>query len=280
MQKKLNTREIQLEEKKILDCVVDLLDKNNLKYSLCAGTLLGAIRHKGFIPWDDDIDIMMPRSDYDKLQKILKNTSNILGDDLYFHSLELKNSNMPFTKVYNHNIRAYDWRYNDKYEKYLWIDIFPIDGFPDNVGECKKWFAKRNKIKKMFMYSKMNPKFLFYKKEYIKNIIKGLFKIISILIPKNYYAKKIISLTKEYPYEASKYTGCFVWGYGPQERMKKEDFENYIDVEFEGSKYKGIKEYDKYLTNLYKDYMQLPPEEKRVTHSFEAWGVENEKNKK
>ena len=280
MEKYLNTREIQLEEKKILDHVVEFLDKNNIRYSLCGGTLLGAIRHKGFIPWDDDIDIFIPRPEYDKLQEMIKKDNSILGNNLYFHSVESNNSNMPFTKVYNHNIRAYDWRYNDKYEKYLWIDIFPIDGFPENNEECKKWFKNRNKTKKMFMYSKMTSKFMFHKKEYLKNIAKIIIKFIAKILPKDYYAKKIISLGKKYPYETSKYAGCYVWGYGPQEKMKKEDYEKYIDVEFEGTKYKGLKEYDKYLTNLYKDYMQLPPEEKRVTHSFKAWRVEDEKNKK
>ena len=172
MKKYLNTREIQLEEKKILDQVVEFLDKNDLKYSLCAGTLLGAIRHKGFIPWDDDIDIMMSRPEYNKLQELIKNNSNILGDNLYFHSVELHNLNMPFTKVYNHNVEINDWRYNDIYEKYLWIDIFPIDGFPDNVGECKKWFEKRNSIKKILAYRKMSNKFILSKKNIlIKTVI-------------------------------------------------------------------------------------------------------------
>ena len=132
----------------------------------------------------------------------------------------------------------------------------------------------------MYMYSKTTSKFLFHKKEYLKNIAKIIIKFIATIFPKKNYAKKIISLGKKYPYETSKYTGCYVWGYGPQEKMKKEDYEKYIDVEFEGTKYKGLKEYDKYLTNLYKDYMQLPPEEKRVTHSFKAWRVEDEKIKK
>ena len=280
MKKILNTREIQLEEKKILDEVINFLNENNLKYFLCGGTLLGAIRHKGFIPWDDDIDIAMPRPDYQKLQELINNNSNILGGELFFHSIESKNLNMPFTKVYNHNIEINDWRYNDEYEKYLWIDIFPIDGFPENDNECKIWFKKRNFIKKMLGYRKMSNEFILSKKNVIKKINILLIKYLSKLIPENYYAKKIISLTKKYTYETSKYVGCFVWGYGPQERMTKEDCEEYIDVEFEGSKYKGLKTYDKYLTNIYKDYMQLPPEEKRVTHSFKAWRVEDEEVKK
>lgn len=280
MKETLSAREIQLEEKKILDQVVVFLEKNKLNYFLCGGTLLGAIRHKGFIPWDDDIDIAMPRPDYDKMQKLINNNNNILGKRLYFHSIESKNLNMPFTKVYNHDIEIYDWRYKDKYEKYLWIDIFPIDGFPENDDECKKWFKKRNNYRKIMLYKKMSNEFIFSKKGIIKKLIKFILKYFSKIFPENFLSKKIISLTKKYSYETSKYTGCYVWGYGPQEKMKKEDYEKYIDVEFEGAKYKGIKEYDKYLTNLYKDYMQLPPEEKRVTHNFKAWRIEDEKDKK
>ena len=275
MNENLNIREIQQEEKKILDNVVKILNNNNLRYFLCGGTLLGAVRHKGFIPWDDDIDIAMPRPDYDKLQQLLIKNKIECPNKLSFHSLSLKNLNFPFIKVYNHCIEIYDYRYEDRFEKYLWIDIFPIDGFPESNKECIKWFKKRNKYKKMLGYRKMSNKFIFEnKKNLLKNITKFVFKYICKIIPENFFAKKIDKLSKKYPYDSSRYAGCFSWGYGPQEKMEKKEFEEYIDVEFEESIYKSIKNYDLYLTNLYGDYMTLPPEDKRVTHSFEAWRVE------
>ena len=279
MHKFLNTKEIQYEEKKILDEVVNFLNKNKINYFLCGGSLLGAIRHKGFIPWDDDIDIAIPRPDYNKLQELIKK-NNILSESLYFHSYELGNLNMPFTKVYNHSIEIYDWRYTDKYEKYLWVDIFPVDGMPDTDDETIKLFKKRDFWKKILSYRKMSLKCIFMNKNVFTNILKYLLKIIFLILPEKFLPKKIINLNK-CNYVDSSYTGVYTWGYGPRERMKKEIFEEYILVDFEGTKYNGLKNYDKYLTNVYGDYMKLPPKEKRITHSFKAWRVdENEKENK
>lgn len=275
---KLKHNEIQLEEKRILDEVVNFLNKNRIKYCLFGGTLLGAIRHQGFIPWDDDIDIAIPRPDYDKLQNIIKN-NNKLGNNLYFHSYELKNLNMPFTKVYNYNIEIFDWRYKDKYEKYLWIDIFPIDGLPSDEKENILLFKKRDRLKKIMMYRKMSIKYMFINKEKVlKNIIKFIIKIIYSILPERLITSKIIELNKN-NYEDCEYAGNLVWGYGVKERMDKKIFEEYIDVEFEGSTFKGLANYDKYLTNIYGDYMTLPPVDKRITHNFEAWRIDDEKDK-
>lgn len=276
MRSKLSTREIQLAEKEMLDAVVKILDKNDLEYYLIGGTLLGAIRHKGFIPWDDDIDIAMPRKDYDKLQKIISKNKNILGDNLYFHSLELGNLNFPFTKVYNHDILVRDWRYNDKYEKYLWIDIFPIDGLPSNDEECNKMYKNASFYKKLLAYRKSTLKFLFHNKKKLPlNILKMFIKIFLNIIPSKVILNGFMKQIKKYPYDKCSYVGNFVWGYGPNEKMKKECLK-YINVEFEGSIYKGLKNYDEYLSSLYGDYMKLPPEDKRVTHNFEAWKVKDE----
>ena len=278
MKKYLTSREAQLEEKNILDRVVNILDKYNLRYFLIYGTLLGAIRHKGFIPWDDDIDIAMPRPDYEKLQEIVRNDKELLGNNMYFHSYELGNLNMPYTKVYNYNIRIDDWRYNDKYEKYLWIDIFPIDGFPSDDKKVEKMFKKASRWRKILMYRKMVFKFLLSQKSFYKNVLKFFSKIIFSIFPSRFASKRIISINKKNKYEDCDFVGDFVWGDGPQEKVEKYLYEEYIDVEFEGSKYKGLKHYDKYLSKTYGDYMKLPPEEKRKTHSFKAWRVnENEK---
>lgn len=277
MKNEFTVREIQLEEKKILDSVVKFLDENNLKYSLAGGTFLGAVRHKGFIPWDDDIDIFLPRPDYDRLQKLLKKGS-VLDDHLYFHSLELKNLNMPFTKVYNHDIFINDWRYNDKYEKYLWIDIFPLDGLPEDDTECEKIYRKKKFYNKFLMHRKTSNKAIFNDKRIIKNLIKLLIKWILLLIPESFWAKRIVKLTKKNDYAKSKYVGNIVWGLGPKERTLKAETEDLTKIEFEGDLYNSFSDYDKYLTSIYGDYMSLPPVEKRVTHNFVAWRNKNEKN--
>ena len=279
MRNYLKLSEIQLEEKKILDEVVKFLDNNKIKYFLTYGTLIGAIRHKGFIPWDDDIDIAVPRDDYDRLVSLFKDNSNLLGNNLYFHSFELGNLNMPFAKVYNRDIEVYDWSYNEKAEKNLWIDIFPIDGYPESDDEFIKWNKKKLRLKSLILYRKMTLKrILKNKKKIIFVLPKILLKIVLNILPERFLSKKIVKLTEKYPYDKSKYAGCYVWSSNLGEKMLKKDFEEYTKVDFEGSKYNALKKYDKYLSQVYGDYMTLPPEEKRITHNFKAWRVdENEK---
>ena len=279
----LSTREIQLEEKKILDQVVKILNDNKLNYFLCGGTLLGSIRHEGFIPWDDDIDIAMPRPDHDKLQELLKEEKIVTSNDLLSHSITLNNLNLYFTKVYNHKIRIYDYRYKDFYEKYLWIDIFPIDFIPSDEKKCKKLFKKRKILQKILMIRKMSIKYIFQnKKRFLINIFKLFLKILLLILPEKFITQLIYNLIKKDTKNSSKYAGNIAWKIGMKERMNKEIFDEYEFLDFEGSKYRGLKKYNEFLINIYGDYMTLPPEDKRVTHSFEAWRVEenDEENKK
>lgn len=273
----LTTREIQLAEKDILQETINFLNKHNLRYSICGGTLIGAVRHEGFIPWDDDIDICMPRPDYDKLQKTLQKEGNQLSQKRFFHSVELHNLNMPFTKVYDYGIQIEDERYHDKYEKYLWIDIFPIDGLPSDDKQCQRHFQYQRFYRQFIMRRKMSWSYMLKNRPMvIRNFAKTIYKIIALLPPAAFWSKRIIKLARKYSYAQNETVGCFSWGYGPRERMPKKVAEEYIDLDFEGMKVKGFKNYDLVLTNIYGDYMQLPPVEKRITHSFKAWKVDRD----
>ena len=278
MSKLLTKKEIQKEELAILKDVIKFMDDNNLNYSLAGGTLLGAIRHKGFIPWDDDIDLLMSRNEYDKFLKLFKENNNISGTSLYVHSNELNNLNLPYTKVYNKNIFAHDERFNDKYEKYLWIDIFPLDGFSDDIKECEKIYNKKQLYRRLLLIRKSTFNYIFTNsKNIIKMIGKLFIKLLLHLLPSSYFANRITKLAKNYSYDDSRYVGNISWGYGLKERIDKKLYEELILMKFEDIKAKGYKEYDKILTEVYGDYMTLPPEEERKTHDFEAWRIENEK---
>ena len=102
-------------------------------------------------------------------------------------------------------------------------------------------------------------------------ITKVIAKIIVSFLPCKFYTKKINELSKRYKYDESKNVGCLVWGYGPQEAMDKEKAEKYINLKFENIEVCGLESYDSYLTNLYKDYMELPPIEKRADHNIKVW---------
>ena len=129
---KLDNTEVKKYILNILCEFAAFCDQNGLRYYLSGGTLLGAVRHKGFIPWDDDIDVMMPRNEFEKLEKILNEKK--IAENLSFISYDNGNMHYPFGKVINTNIKIDDSCVKDKLEQYLWIDIFPMDGIPESVS--------------------------------------------------------------------------------------------------------------------------------------------------
>ena len=259
--------------KEIRECSLDILifiDKvckeQNLKYYLAAGTLLGAIRHKGFIPWDDDIDIMMPREDYEKLIQIFpKNTKY---DFLTFHNTP----NIPY--AFGKIIDSRTIKNEPLRRKYqvigVDIDVFPIDNYPDNLEEAKVWC---NKIKKV------QHKIASIISECTKrNHIVHTF-IISLYFSFNYFLDfigitsvrkcilKLDSLANKYNNISTNYCGiAAIAAYGIKKRNRKIIFSESIEADFEGHKFPIPIGYDEYLTDYYGDYMKLPPIEKRKTH--------------
>ena len=262
----LSLKEIQKEELKILETTVKFLDEHNLEYYLCSGTLLGAVRHKGFIPWDDDIDIAMPRPDYDKLLELAKHER--ISNNMRIVSWDLKNSKLPFAKVINEDIEI---KSLSKLDNNLWIDIFVIDGLPDSEEEVNKHY-KNMLFQKGLIYLKTNSfKDIMKEKKNIKNrLLKVFLKPFASLIPISFSSKKIIKLAKKYDFNKSKNVGVVIWGDGTQEKMSKKDLVSDY-VEFEGKKFKAYKDYDKYLKRTYGDYMKLPKEEDRQCHYIEAY---------
>ena len=254
----LSLREIQLEELNLLKKTVQYFHENNIRYFLDGGTLLGAIRHKGFIPWDDDIDIGVPRPDFEKFIELIKRDNKL---DVTYS--ELHNSPFPFAKVINKNILLENS--HDVESNYLWIDIFPFDGASSNRNKFK---IQRLKI--LFLTTMIHIKYwkiALRKKAFFKDLIKILLKPISFFInPKN-----LINLAIKYDFDTAEKAGNIVWGRGFPSIVEKTSFDKYIDVEFEGIKFKTIKNYDKYLSNLYGDYMKIPEEQDRVTHLFKAY---------
>lgn len=272
----LSNKEIQTEDAKMLKTIIEYCNKHNITYYLCGGTLLGAIRHKGFIPWDDDIDIIMPRPEYDKFEKLVKK-DNYKIEELEINAFEFGNLNKPFIKVNNPNIIIDNHFLEDEYEKNLWIDIFPMDGLPEDDEKCKKIFRKSLFLRKVLSMITVKDSVII--KE-TKNKATMPAKFLVRIFLRNEFgyrliSKKIIKNSKKYQYDKCEYVGGSLWGYGPQERMKKENMKSII-VEFEGIKANTFACYDEYLTNLYGDYMQLPPVEKRIVHNIKAYKIKEQ----
>lgn len=265
--KKLNSHEIKNCELNILKAFDNFAKKNDLNYCLAYGTLLGSIRHKGFIPWDDDIDIFMLRKDYDRLLKLMEKNNNVIAENIRFESYETSNYYYPFAKVCDS--RTITICPNTPYNESLWIDIFPLD----NVSEKSKINFLKIKIYQKMIISKLTVKYNGWV-PYYKHIIKKIIKFLSFPIPIRYFTKKIIKTAKKDNYDiTSKMVGDICWGSidGSSVRIPSAYFEKFTDGIFENYNFPIISQYHEYLTLQYGDYMKLPPEDKRITHSIDAY---------
>lgn len=250
-------------ELEIMDEFVRICNKYNLTYFLYGGTLLGAVRHKGFIPWDDDLDLAMPRKDYEKFIEVAKNELNSKFELDNYHTNKLCYLN--FSKIRNKNtILVQDFQ-KDNYEgpKGIWIDIFPLDNAKKEEGKLQSLRIIFIKAMRSIAHYKSNI-YLGNNKIKLKKVLGKIFGIIPLntllsiqdtLMKKN--AKKeteyFISIASQYNYK--------------KQTMKKDIFIPAKELEFEGRKYKVPNNYTYFLERIYGDYMKLPPKEKRITHN-------------
>ena len=263
---KLNLQEIHSLEFEMLKRFVSVCENNHLNYYLAGGTLLGAIRHKGFIPWDDDIDILMPRNDYDRFVEISKKIS--LGEYYHVSSFENNDLNYPFCKIFDTRTEIIKKYVNDDTEQSLWIDILPTDGLPDDNREVKAIFSKSLLARKLLKIKKSKTS---QGTTTLKKIIKPILKFLLIPVSIKTIVSYIDKLSRTYSINDCLYVGGIAMGYGVNEKMPKKEFLNPVKVEFEGLIVNAPSCWDFYLKSLYGDYMQLPPEEDRVAHPMEIW---------
>ena len=260
--RKLDLKEIKEKELNLLLELDTICKANNICYTLAGGTLLGAIRHKGFIPWDDDIDICMPRDDYERFLHIMKSYK----ENEFIQCDDIEKAGYPFAKFADKSTRIV----NDLEYNHIWLDVLPADGLPEDEGELGEIYKKCNKYRDYWSFSIgcENGVASSSLKRLIKKIVKPFFMIFNRV----YWAKKLDNYAQKYKIEDSDYMGIVSWGlYGPGERIKKKEYYNFVEVEFEGHLFPAPGCWHEYLTGIYGDYMTLPPEEKRVSHDIEAY---------
>lgn len=263
--------DIQKAEVNILGKTIDFLNLNDIEYTIFGGTLLGAVRHNGFIPWDDDIDIAIPRPQYNKLIDIFKQNNNI-NQNLSAYAFELGNSLYPFIKIIDKNI-ILEKKMN--YEKNLWIDIFPIDGSPKLFYSFYFW---RVRIQNILCALKRRD--IYHYEMETSNALTSTLKKFIILILKpfsyNFMIKRYIKLCKRNDYNTSKFVSNNVWGLGKKEMLDKSKI-IYKKYKFDTLSVSGLMDYNYYLGKIYGNYMQLPPKNKRTNHGFIARRIDNDK---
>ncbi len=264
--KQIDLQELKNVELNILDWFDNVCKDNSITYYLSGGTLLGAIRHKGFIPWDDDIDVMMFRTEYDRFLEIVKKYSS---DRFEVRSLYNGLTIFPFAKVIDKKTKIKtEESSNIKDDDKIFIDIFPIDGLPEQENKCVLHYKKCRFFKKMFEISTVN---LGYHSTFLRTIAMYSLYFPAIIIGAKNWSILLDKYARKYHVEDNSYIGVICWGYGYKERMPKEQWCKAVEVEFEGRKALVPGCWDYYLTSLYGDYMTLPPEEKRKVHTIEAY---------
>lgn len=262
--KEMTAKEVQEMSLEILRDVHTFCVNNNLRYTLQGGTLLGAIRHNGFIPWDDDIDIALPRPDYDIF---IHTYSSKKGYQVF--SRELPDSDdvfIAYARVCEMNRTFVDdslWRWTSR-EKGVWIDVFPLDGVEDSFKDCKKRIAKMTYYWKQGgrMRSAHNP---FSSKKTIYNKFRLLLKRIIVFFNSYKSVDKQIKMCREIKFEdANFYSNLAFLRYGVRERHHKHVLEQFILHQFGEDKFYVMSGFDEALKEKYGDYMTLPPKEQQV----------------
>lgn len=270
--RKLEISEIKKKELELLKKLTGVIEKLNLKYSLAGGTLLGAVRHKGFIPWDDDIDILMPRNDYNLLIEYFKKNS-IDDMKMICHELDENYKNLSSkvsdckTKLIEHNV-AQEVEYG------IFIDVFPVDALGDDFKTAKNIFKKTRFKRYLLVASNWGA----FKKSLTRPWYQETIRFIFYLLSRNVNSKKLIKKIEKHivnnKFEDVNYVGAVSGSYDSKEIMEKSIFDKYIDIQFEGEYFKAVADYDRYLTAIYGDYMVLPPVDKRVTrHDFDVYEI-------
>lgn len=241
--------------------------KHNIRYFIMYGTLIGAARHKGFIPWDDDVDIALPRKDYERLVAIMSTEyrdspygiASAEGHPDYFYGL---------SKFYNKNTLLIENQLGKPMEWMgVYMDLFPMDGYTGTRAEAtKKMQQYRRDI------ARVTNCRIFWSCNTFKLKCIRLFQFIKYgILGRDRSYRKVIEKIKLNDFDHSPWVGITNGSEGEGVMLNPEYFADSIDLDFEGLKLKAPIGWHECLTSIYGDYMQLPPEEQRHSHPFDAY---------
>ena len=261
-------RRAYLSHIEVQDRLYDLLkvfhgicEKNGLKYYLFGGTLLGAVRHGDFIPWDDDIDVCMPRPDYIKLRELASKED--------WGCYEFVQYTQPFGKLIDTRIGFNERIIRDEVrEESLFIDVFPVDGVPQK--DATKRFDCIDREIKMLELAIVDPARYDTAKSFRKKLISILLRL-HVIRDWQKHRDRIEALASSTPYEDAEFVSCSVWGWREKDISEKTVFDQGVLLPFRDSMFWCQSNYVESLTLKYGDYMQLPPVEQRQVVHGEYW---------
>ena len=267
-QKVTDVSEIQQMELGIMEYIHEVCQKIGVKYFLAYGSLIGAVRHKGFIPWDDDMDICMLREDYEKLQDYL-----IANPDERYEVMSYKNNLnyvYPFMKVQDNHTYLLEEDVRIDSNMGIYVDIFPVDGYEDDA-DFKNKMTKLIKKRQLSCYT-------FKGITNTKSLLNSLIRYVSVVIfyftNMNKYVEQIDELAKSRAVADYEQVDYLIYKDMNKPVWKREWLEQVIVGTFEGEEFMIPKHYHEILTSDYGDYMQLPPLEQRVSHhDFKLWKI-------
>ncbi len=246
----LKNIELSIMKKVHLFCV-----EQNITYYLSYGTLLGAVRHKGFIPWDDDIDIQMTRPDYEKFLNLFPAYAKQNGLMVVNHTTK-PYYGRNFSKIIDCDTVLIEPQYKTDDPIGVFVDIWPLDGLPDN--KVKRYFYDKRAVllSKLILASSMkkDKSLSFFKRAAI--FFAGMFNPHKLVL-------KLERMAKKYPVERSKFIKCYLAG---SFIFSRDEYKEKILLPFEDTEFFAPAEYDSILKKEYGNYMQLPPLEERVPH--------------
>lgn len=261
----MNRHELTEMQKKLLEMLTwydRFCRENSLTYYAVGGTLLGAVRHGGFIPWDDDIDVAMPRKDYMKLEKLMS------GKQFGSYILETPNTDAgdfcyPYTKLYDTSTTLIE-HCKKPLVRGLFLDIFPFDGIGNDKKEGLKWFRS---ISREYHFYLTRIAAIRNGRSFYKNAAVFLSHIIpKVVVDDVELRKHLDKRCRRYGLENSKYGGNLLGNWGKRELVPVEVIGNPQKYQFENIEIMGIEKYDRYLTNIYGEWRKVPPKEKQITH--------------
>lgn len=267
----LNLNEIQQVYLELLEEFDAVCRAHDLRYDLCGGSMLGAVRHKGYIPWDNDIDLSMPRPDYERLLAL--KLEGKLTMPAHRDLVSDRDETFPrhFARFVRHDVKRVADMAEDWDCPYIGIDIFPLDGVS---GDDKAFHHQVKRIRQLrrFLLTSVE-KAGTSRRGKAAAMVKNLYRPILRAIGCFRFARMLDQECQRVDYETAEYVGIISGMYGLKERWRKADMLPQAQFRFENLEVPGFANYDIYLTNLYGDYMKLPPKDKQVPHCDDAYRV-------